>query len=177
MKLAIASGMSIALAGCSIPRSAAEGGPVPGQIVVPDAKVLVLAVSDGQEQGQDAAPGSGQGMTTALRKALVAHAVPMSITEQTALSPAFDEATKGRFAYVLKSSITFWEDNATAWSGNGDKLPVSVELYNARSRTLAAAASHRRVATGATFASGSPNRFMDECATGALAKIYGWPKS
>jgi hypothetical protein len=33
---------------------------------------------------------------------------------------------------------------------------------------------HKRVATGATFVSGSPNRFMDEVSAGALDKIYEW---
>ena len=54
--------------GCSIPRSVPEGSVVTGQKVNPQGKVLVLAVADGQEQGQDPAKGSGRGMVSALRK-------------------------------------------------------------------------------------------------------------
>jgi hypothetical protein len=91
------------------------------------------------------------------------------------LSSGLNEAQEANFDYVLKCVITLWQDNATAWSGNGDKLSISVELYDAKTRQLVAAASHRRVATGATFVSGSPDRFMSEVSTGALSQIYGWP--
>jgi hypothetical protein len=139
-------------------------------------KVLILGIPNGQEQGQPEANGSGQGMASALRQALSAHGVPLSITETKDLTAGLDEAQKANFNYVLKCAITLWQDNATAWSGNGDKLTISVELYDAKSRQLVAAASHKRVATGATFVSGSPDRFMGEVAAGALSEIYGWPQ-
>jgi hypothetical protein len=161
-------------AGCSIPRSRAEGGPLTNQHVNPAAKVLILGIADGQEQSQEPAPGSGQGMVSALRRVLAVHGVPLSTTATSSLSSGVDEARRAGFAYALKCTITLWEDNATAWSGNGDKLNISVELYDANSRELVAAAAHKRVATGATFVSGSPDRLMDEVAAGALGKIYGW---
>jgi len=160
--------------GCSIPRSVAEGGPIADHRVNPASKVLILSIADGQEQGQGPAPGSGQGMTSAIRKVLVAHGVPLSTTPTWSLAPGLDEARRAGFDYALKGTIALWEDNATAWSGNGDKLTVSVDLYDAKSRELIASSTHKRVATGATFVSGSPDRFMDEVAVGALDKIYGW---
>ena len=162
--------------GCSVPRSVKEGGPISGQVVNPAGKVLILNVADGQEQGQSVAHGSGQGMVSSLRKVLATHGVPLSTTEKVDLSSGLGEAQQSGFDYVLKAVITLWQDNATAWSGNGDKLSVSVELYDAKARHLVAAASHQRVATGATFVSGSPDRFMDEVAVGALGQIYGWPQ-
>jgi hypothetical protein len=162
-------------AGCSVPRSVKEGGPVIGYQINPTAKVLLLRVADGQEQGQEVARGSGEGMVAALRKALSSHGVPLSTSANLDLSTGLDEAQRTGFDYVLKCTITLWQDNATAWSGNGDKLNISVEVYDVKTGTLAAAATHKRVATGATFVSASPDRFMDEVATGALSQIYGWP--
>jgi hypothetical protein len=174
MKYAITILLCVAIAGCSIPRSAMERGPVPGQIVRPTESVLILGIRDGQEQGQTPAVGSGQGMTAALRKVLVAHAIPLSMSQSTDLATGFNEAQQGGMAYVMQCVITLWQDNATAWSGSGDKLNISIEVYDAKTRRLVAAATHKRVATGFTFVSGSPDRFMDESAEGALSRVYGW---
>jgi hypothetical protein len=114
------------------------------------------------------------GMASAIRKVLASHNVPVSMTATSSLRDGIDEARRAGFDYTLKGTITLWEDNATAWSGNGDKLNISVEVYDSKSRELIGAATHKRVATGATFVSGTPDRFMDEVATGALDKIYGW---
>jgi hypothetical protein len=161
--------------GCSVPRSIPEGRVVAGQTVNQGGKVLILAVADGQEQGQPAANGSGRGMVASLRKSLMQKGIPISTTDATAITAGCDEASKINFDYVLKCVITEWEDNATAWSGKGDKLRISVELFNAKTKQLVAAGSHYRIATGFTLASGTPDRFMDECALGALSQIYGWP--
>jgi len=113
-------------------------------------------------------------MVEALRKVLSTHQVPLSTTDSLTLGPAFDEAQKSKFDYVIRCTITLWEDNATAWSGSGDKLNIAVDVYDANTRQLVAAATHKRTATGATMVSGTPDRFMDEVAAGALGKIYGW---
>lgn len=176
MRIAALVVLAFLIGGCSVPRSVKEGGPVSGQIVNPAGKVLILGIPNGQEQGQPEANGSGQGMASALRQALSIHGVPLTTTETKDLSVGFDEAQRANFDYILKCAITLWQDNATAWSGNGDKLSISVELYDAKSHQLVAAASHKRVATGATFVSGSPDRFMSEVSTGALSQIYGWPQ-
>ncbi|MBK8573769.1 MAG: DUF4823 domain-containing protein [Holophagaceae bacterium] len=160
--------------GCSVPRSVPEGNVVSGRSINAQDKVLILSVIDGQEQGQAPANGSGKGMVTALRKTLMEHNIPVSTSESTNLIQGFDEASKLGFDYVLKCVITEWEDNATAWSGKGDKLRISVEIFDAKSKTMVAAASHYRIATGFTFVSGSPDRFMDECSLGALSQVYKW---
>lgn len=164
------------LAACSVPRNVREGGPISGQQINPAGTVLVLSVKDGQEQGQLPAMGSGQGMVAALRKALSTHGIPLSISQSTDLSRGFDEAQKNDYMYVLQCVITLWQDNATAWSGNGDKLNISTEMYDAKTRRLVAASSDKRTATGATFVSASPDRFMDQVAVGALGRLYGWPE-
>ena len=176
MKYVMTAFLLMLMAGCSVPRNVREGGPVPGQQVDPQQTVLVLSVKDGQEQGQTPAAGSGQGMAAALRRALSAHGIPLSISQSTDLSQGFKDAEQDRAGYVLQCVITLWQDNATAWSGNGDKLNISVEMYDAKTHRLIAASSDRRTATGATFVSGSPDRFMDQVATGALGRLYGWPE-
>jgi hypothetical protein len=160
--------------GCSVPHSIPEGGIVKGQSINPIGKVLILAVQDGQEQGQSPAPGSGRGMVAALRTVLMNHSIPFTTSDSMTNMQGFEEAQKLNFDYVMKCTITLWEDNATAWSGKGDKLKISVELFDVKSKQLVAVASHYRVSTGATFVSAAPDRFMDECAAGALGKIFGW---
>lgn len=174
-RLFLAATAASLLVACSVPRQAKEGGTLPGQHVDPTQRVLVLAIKDGQEQGEPVAAGSGQGLVDALRRSLATHQVPLSATPDMTLEQGFADAERGGFTYVLKGTITHWEDNATAWSGKGDKLNISTELYDVRSRTLVTAATDKRTATGFTMVSGTPDRFMDEVANGALSQIYGWP--
>jgi hypothetical protein len=110
------------VSGCSIPRAIPNGGPIASYRVISRDKVLVLNVPDGQEQGQPPAPGSGQGMVSALAQVLEAHGIPFSTTDTTSLSLGFDRAQSEGIQYVLKTTITHWEDNATEWSGKGDKV-------------------------------------------------------
>lgn len=175
MKKIIVVTAALFLCACSVPRSVKEGGVIAGQAVSPSAKVLILSVVDGREQGQDPASGSGQGMVASLRKMLALHRIPLSTTPASSLEEGFKQAAAQGMDYVLECSITLWEDNATAWSGKGDKLSISVQIYDVRSHLLIAAATHDRTATGFTLAAGSPDRFEDEVALGALSKIYGWP--
>lgn len=172
-KLAFATCLLLGV-GCSVPRAEPEGRVVPGQAINKMGKVLIMNAADGQEQGQPVATGSGQTFVAVVRDTLLDHSVPVSTTQTMNLTQAFDEADKMGFDYVLKPQITFWEDNATAWSGNGDKLRISMELYDAKGHQLVAASSFYRVGTGATFASGSPDRFFKEASLGALNKIYSW---
>ncbi len=167
--------LAIFAIGCSVPRSIPEGGRIAGQAFDPNGKVLIMAVADGQEVGQPVATGSGKALSSTIRKVLTQHNVPLTISENLKLSDAYTEALLIGFDYILKCEITLWEDNATAWSGNGDKLRISIEMFDVKSKQLAAASSHYRVATGATFVAGNPERFMTECAEGALSKIYSWP--
>lgn len=173
-KIVLAAVACVAVAGCSVPRSVKEGGPLAGQTVSAQKKVLVLAVTDGQEKGQDPAIGSGQAVVASVRKYLTMRGIPMSVSSSANTEQGIAEADAQGFDYVLKPTITLWEDNATAWSGNGDKLSISMELFDAHTHQLVAASTHKRVATGATFVSGTPDRFIDEVSNGALGKIYGW---
>jgi len=113
-------GVSVCLAtviGCSIPHAIPEGRVVPGQTINRQGKVLIMNAADGQEQGQPVATGSGQEFVAAVRDSLLDHSIPASTTQTLDLNQACDEAQKMGFDYVLKPQITFWEDNATAWSG------------------------------------------------------------
>lgn len=166
--------LTLLLAGCSIPQSQVKGGPIAGHHIDPSTKVLILSIQDGQEQGQDPAHGSGHETVDALRQQLSMYGVPVSTTDTLSLADGIEQAKRDGFGYVCRGSISLWEDNATAWSGNGDKLTLSVELYDSKTRELIGAATHRRVATGLTLLSGTPERFITEVAAGTLGAIYGW---
>jgi hypothetical protein len=174
VKIAVVMILLMLLSACSIPASRHDGSVVNGTALRPSGKVLILGVRDGQEQGQDPAPGSGHALVAGIRKVLTEHSVPFSTLESVNLEDGYAEAKRNNFDYVMKSVITLWEDNATAWSGNGDKLKISVEVYDVRTRQLVAFGEHYRVGNGFTFLSGSPDRYIDESANGALSKMYGW---
>jgi len=168
------SALVIFLSGCSLPHSVKEGGPLSGKHIDPSAKVLILGIPDGQEPGQPLAIGSGKGLASSLRATLVKHGIAMTLIDSTDLSIGLQSAERDGAAYVLKCTITLWEDNATAWSGNGDKLNIAIDLYDAKSHELVAESTHKRTATGATMVVGTPERFFDEVSQGALGQIYGW---
>ena len=133
--------------------------------------MLVLNIKDGQKP----AVGSGQGMVAALRRALAVHGVPFSTSADMDIQAGFSEAQCDGYRYMLKCTITLWKDHATAWSGKGDKLNISIEMYDVQTHELMAAATDKRTATGFTPVSGSPDRFMDQVGSGTPAQIYGWP--
>ena len=167
--------LAVLTMGCSIPRTEPEGGPGPGQVINSTAKVLILAVQDGQEQGEKPANGSGKAMVAALGKVLMGHSVPFSTTETLSNIQGFEDAEKIGFDYVMKCTYTLWEHNLTAWTGKGDKVKISIEVLDVKTKQLVGVAGFYRVGTGFTLASGTPDRFIVECAEGALSKLYGWP--
>lgn len=170
-------GLLTTISACSIARSVPDGRVVSGQAINNKGEVLIMNIADGQEQGEPVAKGSGQAMVSAIKDVLLNHNVPVTTSQAIDLIPAFDEAEKVGSEYTLRCVITLWEDNATFWSGNGDKLRISLELYSSKQRKLVAKTGYYRVGTGFTFVSGTPQRFMGEAAEGALNRIYGWDPS
>jgi hypothetical protein len=164
----------VLFASCSAPRTRLVSEVVPGQAINQEGKFLILSCEDAQERGEDVAKGSSNALVSAVRDQMMRHSMKISITQSTALEAAYTEAKANSFDYLLRPVFTHWEDNATAWSMNGDKVGISLEVYDARTRAVLAAASYNRTATGATFVAGSPMRFIVEAAEKTLNQIFHW---
>jgi hypothetical protein len=157
--------------GCTATRST-TGGYLPNlEPVAAGSKVLIMTVPDGVEAEDGPAQGSGRSMANALKDALLTHGFPPFVSESTSLPLAFQEAADLGFPYVLRGSLTKWEDNATEWSGRPDLAELSVELYATDSKTMVASVTH---SIEGGDSGKQPHRFVPELADQTLSKIFGW---
>lgn len=160
------------LLGCSIPRKI-KAGRVLGEKPLPrDATYLILGIRDAQETGQPVAVGSGKALASAIQQRMLKEGIAAETTAQANFTDGMNEAKARNIPCVIKAEYTLWEDNATAWSGRGDKVAISLEAYDVSTGRMLAASSFKRVATGFTFASDSPFRFLAQAADGAVGTIF-----
>ena len=148
------------------------GGIVAGQTEVRKGKVVILAVADGKERSGDVAGGSGLAVAAALRDGLVVRGIAPFVTEQTSVAEAVKEAHSLGYDYVLRATITEWEDNATEWSGKPDSAALSVELFDL-TPVLVSTATHRKKASSMALSSGTPDRFVPELVQFTILRIFG----
>jgi len=167
--------LALVLTACAMPVHRTSGQFVPGTSLAAEPKVVILAITDGQERGQDATVGSGGAMVNAIRDRLMGRGIPVQSVQVAELEAGYAEAERLGFNYVLRGAFTNWEDNATAWSGNPDRAELALELYAVADRRLAATASHTVQASGATLLSSTPMRFIPELADSTLGRIFSWP--
>jgi hypothetical protein len=164
--------LPLLIASVSCASSQTTGGVVAGHAPVQRGKVVVLQVADGRERGGDPAAGSGSAVTSALRDALLARGIAPFTSDRSSLAEGISEAKQLGYDYVLKASITEWEDNATEWSGKPDSAALSVELYDL-TPTLLSAATHRKKASSFTMSSGTPDRLLPELVALTLSRVFG----
>lgn len=154
-----------------------RGGAVAGAAVPIAGRVCYMPVADGSERGGPAASGSGAAMTAAIRDDLVERRIEAVPLEAGSLRLAGAEARGLGCTSVLRAVITEWEDNATEWSGKGDSIGLSAELFDAESLRMLSTASVREKASALAFVSRSPERFAQVIASDAVAKLFGLPLS
>lgn len=157
--------------GCTATRSTTGGYLPNAERVPPGSKILVMAVPDGVEAEDGPALGSGRAMTNGLKDALIAHGFPPYVSETSDLALAFEEAARLGYPYVLRGSLTKWEDNATEWSGRPDLAELSVDLFILDTKTMLASVTH---SIEGGDSGKQPHRFVPELADQTLAKIFGW---
>jgi hypothetical protein len=149
------------------------GGMIPGQTIKQFSKIIVMPIPDGVERKDGPAGGSGAAMTAAVRDALIQAGLSPMVTEAAGLEAAIKHAKGLGYDYVLKATITEWEDNATEWSGRPDTAAISAELYDASSTRLVSTATQREQASAMTLLSESPERFIPTLSRRAVAKLLG----
>lgn len=162
---------AIALAGCG--STQVRGGGVAGAPTTFTGKMCYSPVGDGFERGGAVVAGSGATMTAALRDDLSARGFDVAPVEKGALAPALAESAQLSCDYLLRGEITEWEDNATEWSGKGDSIGLSAELFRVADRKMVSTASIRKKASAFAFVSRSPERFAQFIASSTVAKLFG----
>ena len=167
----VACGLVTALFGCAATRQTTGGYLSDNEPVPAGSRVLIVPIPDGVEAEDGPAQGSGRSMTNALKDALIVHGFSPLISESTKLPQVFDEAEKLEYPYVLRGTITQWEDNATEWSGRPDLAELSVEVFVAESHTMVASVTH---SIQGGDSGKQPHRFIPELADQTLARIFGW---
>jgi len=168
---------AVLLAGCA--SSQTTGGVVPAQNVstaparasLAGVRVLLLPIPDGANTEDGIAPGSGAAMTADLRDRLLQRGMSPLVTEATSLEAAIQQAKSLGYEFVIKAVFTDWQDNATEWSARPDHAGVSAELYDAKTATLLATATHREKGSAISFVSQDPSRFYPIISNAVIAKF------
>lgn len=109
---------------------------------------------------------------SALRDALVARGFAPFSSDSASMADAIKEAKELAYDYVLRASITEWEDNATAWSGKKDSIALSLELYDL-TPTLVASGSHRQKGSSFAATDSGPDRLLAKAAEAAVGRVCG----
>jgi hypothetical protein len=114
-------------------------------------------------------------MTAAIRDDLATRGFDVAPLERGGMAQGLQEAAVLSCDYMLRGEITEWEDNATEWSGKGDSIGVSAELYRVPDGKLVSTASIRKKASAFAMVSRSPERFGEFIAASTVAKLFGFP--
>jgi hypothetical protein len=133
-----------------------------------------MPVQDGIDKTEGQARGSGAALTGAFRDTLMSHGYVPTVGTGSSLEASLDEAQKMGFRYVLRGTITEWEDNVTEWSGNPDTAKVSVDLYDVATKEIVGGSTHRMVGSPVDLFHRSVDRFAPELADKSLGRILGW---
>jgi len=88
------------------------------------------------------------------------------------MADAVKEAKELGYDYVLRASITEWEDNATAWSGKKDSIALSLELYDL-TPTLVASSNHRQKGSSFAASDSAPDRLLPKAVEAAVGRVFG----
>lgn len=144
---------------------------LPGYELPPKPSFVVLAIADGQEHGQAPAGGTGREIQFLLLSRVMAFGFQANPSQSQDVNVAFAEGDRLGFTHVLKGTFTHWEDNATEWSGNPDRISFMVEVYAVDGRRFLGTVS--RSAEGSVLAATneSTSRFLKELAIGTLEPI------
>lgn len=173
--VAVVAGMVASVAGCG--STQVRGGSVAGVAVPSSGRICYMPVKDGHERSGPVVAGSGATMTAAIRDELVERGMDAAPLESDSLAMAGAEARGLACTTILRATVTEWEDNATEWSGKGDSIGASAELFNASDVRMISTASVRKKASAMAFVSRSPERFAQVVASDVVAKLFGLPIS
>jgi len=135
-------------------------------------KVLILQIADGKTRDGDTGAGSGAALAAAIREALVARGILPFVSESRSMEEGIKEAKGLSYESVLRVTITEWEDNATAWSGNPDSAAISIELFDL-TPTLISSATQRKKGSRWAMSSKSPDQWFPELVKATVTKVFG----
>lgn len=144
---------------------------VPGQVFNFSGIVLIMPVKDAEQARVGVISGSGQGLVSSIRDALLKRGVSVMVGESSSLSSAFDEAERLKCSYVLRATFTEWGQHSTEWSAIPTSAAVSAELYQVNGKSLVSTATHRDVGSSVTWVHEDVSRFIPELGDSLAAKL------
>jgi hypothetical protein len=164
----------------ALPEQVASTANVPAVATAPAAtqpstakrKVLILQIADGKSRDGDTGAGSGAALAAAIRDALVARGILPFVSEYRSMEEGIKEAKGLSYESILRVTITEWEDNATAWSGNPDSAAISIELFDL-TPTLISSATQRKKGSRWAMSSKSPDQWFPELVKATVTRVFG----
>lgn len=156
-----------------------RGGVAGGQKVSTSGRVCYMPIQDGKQRNGETVAGSGVSMTAALRDELLKYHIDALPLQSTSLAKAQSEGVSLGCDKIIHATITEWQDYATEWSGKGDSIALSAEMYDIAGMKMLSTSSYRKKASAVAFVSKSPERFETIVANNTIAKLFGMqmPKS
>jgi hypothetical protein len=143
---------------------------MPGYKLPPKPSFVVVAVPDGQEHGQAAAGGTGRQMQFLIVKEVMRFGFPADPSQSLDVNAAFVHAAGVGATHVLKGTFTHWEDNATEWSGEADRVSFMLEVYAVDGRKFLGTVTEDATGEGLALTSKSATLLLPHLAARAL-----WP--
>jgi len=134
-----------------------------------------MPIPDAEGPDGNSVGGSGASMTSALRDELLKHKINVLPLEAKTLAEARSESLKLGCERMIRAKLTEWKDYATEWSGKGDSIALSAEMYDVQKMKLLSTSSFRKKASAVSFVSHSPERFETVVADNTIAKLFGLP--
>lgn len=130
---------------------------------------MFVSVDDAMEDSETSVPGTGEQLATLMVNEVGQRRLEVRRATGSDKASTITEAKGSSCKYVLSLQFTKWEDNATAWSMNPDRLTIAGEVLEAETGRVVSSGSHAETASSASFKSATPDRFL-EPAVQALAK-------
>jgi|GEM_PF-1637280 len=167
--------LSFHILSCASHQSITKGGIFAGEKIKFPSRIVVMLMADGTGQTDGQWAGSGIAMSNGLRDVLIENSFFATVSESNKLEEAKSLASSLKCDYVIKSTITEWEDNATEWSGKPDSLSLTSELYDLQSSSFTSTASHREQSSGAALVPQSTRRFIPIAADRIIKRLFAIP--
>lgn len=163
----------ILFAGCTSFQRSTKGQWIPGERFDSSGVIGVMPPSDAEQPKLGRIAGSGAALGAAIRDSLLRRGLKIRILESSVLSEAGPEAGQSGCTYLLKSFYTEWEQHSTEWSAIPTSATGSAELYDVKSRTLLATATHRDAGSNVSFVHRNVSRYVPEIADAIVATLTG----
>jgi len=135
-----------------------------------DKDVLVLGAGDAVSNGQ-VVDGSGQKLASKVYSNLKTRRCEAMLDNVHKSIDAVAESELQKYDYVIVPSISYWEDNLTAWSGKPDKITFSLEIFDKNKNKVNTATVDAKSST-VTMSANDPADLIDKPVIEFFNKVF-----